>query len=128
VVVVGLLFVVAAGLWLIGVDGFMALRPQSALRMLSLTASSRMVNNVEQGLRFLAGLNLVLRSPASKLPQALEGAGWFVILSSLLLLVLPLRWHSAYPLWWERRLSPLAVRAIATASALSGLGFIYAAL
>jgi hypothetical protein len=123
----GLIGSVAAGLWLIGTGAFMAFRPERALHVLSLTASSRTINNVEQGLRLAAGVALILRAPASKLPQAFEVAGWFIVLSSLVLLVLPLRWHAAYACWWAGRIAPAAVRAIAPLSALAGLGLIYVA-
>jgi hypothetical protein len=114
-------------LWLIATGVFMAFLPDRTLHVLSLTASTRTVNNVEQGLRLLAGVALLLRAPASKLPQAFEIAGWFIVLSSLLLLVLPLRWHSAYACWWADRLAPATVRAVAPFSALAGCGIIYAA-
>jgi hypothetical protein len=124
---VGFVGSAAAGLWLIGAAAFMALRPKRALHVLSLTASTRTINNVEQGLRLLAGVALLLRAPASKLPQPFEVAGWFIVLSSLVLLVIPLRWHSAYACWWADRFAPAAVRAVAPLSALAGLGLIYAA-
>jgi hypothetical protein len=124
---VGLIGSAAAGLWLIAAGAFMAFWPDRALHVLSLTASTRAVNNVEQGLRLLAGVALLLRAPASKLPQLFEIAGWFIVLSSLILLVLPLRWHSAYACWWADRLAPLAVRAVAPLSTLAGVGLIYAA-
>lgn len=118
----------AAGLWLIGVGALMALLPDTALRVLRLTASTRTINNSEQGLRLIAGLAFLLRSPASKLPQVFEIVGWFIILSSLVLLVLPLRWHSAYAIWWADRFKPAAVRLVAPMSALAGIGLIYAAV
>lgn len=118
----------AAGLWLIGVGALMALLPDTALQVLRLTASTRTINNSEQGLRLIAGLAVLLRSPASKLPQVFEIAGWFIILSSLLLLVLPLRWHSNYAIWWADRFRPAAVRFVAPMSAFAGIGLIYAAV
>jgi hypothetical protein len=125
---VGLIGSAAAGTWLIVTGAFMAFWPKRALHVLSLTASTRTVNNVEQGLRLLAGVALILRAPASKLPQAFEIAGWFIVLSSRILLVLPLRWHSAYACWWADRLAPVVVRAVAPLSGLAGLGLIYAAI
>jgi hypothetical protein len=124
----GLIGSVVAGVWLIGAAVFMAFGPERALLVLRLTASSRLINNVEQGLRLAAGAALILRSPASKLPAAFEVAGWFIVLSSLMLLVLPLRWHSAYAIWWADRLPPMAVRLVAPLSALAGVGLIYFAL
>ena len=120
--------VVAAGSWLVFVGGLMALRPRQALHVLRLTASTRIVNNVEQGLRLLAGLALLIHSPLSKFPRAFEVGGWFVIISSLVLLVVPLSWHSAYAIWWANRFTTSTVRLIAPASVLAGIGLIYAAL
>ena len=119
---------IAAGSWMICVGAFMVLRPQSALNVLRFTASTRRVNNVEQGLRLLVGLALLFHSPASKLPQTFAMAAWFVILSSLVILVLPLRWHSAYAIWWANHLTTSTVRFIAPVSVLAGIGLIYAAL
>jgi hypothetical protein len=124
---VGLVGSVLAGLWLIATAALMAFQPGRALDVLSLTASTRMVNNVEQGLRLFAGVALLLRAPASKLPQGFAIAGWFIVLSSIVLLVLPLRWHSAYACWWADRLAPNMVRAVAPLSALAGFWLIYAA-
>ena len=124
----GLVGTAAAGLWMIGVGVFMALMPDNALRVLRLTASTRTVNNAEQGLRLIAGLAFLLRSPVSKLPEVFEIAGWFVILSSLVLLALPLRWHSAYAIWWADHFKPVTVRLVAPMSVLTGTGLIYAAL
>jgi hypothetical protein len=125
---VGLMGSAAAGTWLVVTGALMAFWPQRALHVLSLTASTRTINNVEQGLRLLAGAALLLRAPASKLPQAFEIVGWFIVLSSMILLVLPLRWHSAYARWWANRLAPMSVRAVAPLSALAGFGLVYAAV
>lgn len=123
----GLVGIAAAASWLIGAGIFMALRPQRALQVLRLTASTRTINNAEQGLRLSAGVALLLRAPASKLPLFLEVAGWFIVLSSLFLLVVPLRWHSAYACWWADHMPHTAVRALAPLSVLAGFVLIYIA-
>ncbi|MEW4449199.1 hypothetical protein [Qipengyuania sp. JC766] len=119
---------VALGLWLVVTGGFMAGCPHAALRTLRQTAATRRINNVEQGLRLLAGVALVLRATASKMPAIFEIAGWFIVLSSIVLLVIPLRWHSAYAIWWADRLPIVAVRAISPLSVMAGIGVIYAAI
>jgi len=124
----GLIGVGAADLWLFCIGAFMAVRPAQATRVLRLTASTRTINNMEQGLRLAAGVALLLRAPASKLPRVFEAGGWFIILSSLVLLVLPLRWHSAYAIWWSERLPPLMVRLIAPVSSAAGIALVYAAI
>jgi len=123
-----LLVVAATGLWLVATAALMAVHPLRFLQLLSLTASSRRINNIEQGLRLLAGLALIIRAGASKLPGLFELGGWFVFTSSVILLVLPLRWHAAYAIWWSLKLKPWALRAIAPISGAFGIGLVYAAL
>lgn len=125
---IALSIIAAAGLWLLATAMLMAVRPRLFLRLLSLTASSRRVNNTEQGLRLLTGLALVARAGESKLPGLFEIGGWFIVASSVILLVVPLRWHAGYAIWWSLRLSPWAVRTIAPMSAILGIGLVYAAL
>lgn len=126
--VAALIILIAAGVWLMAVGGLMALRPQSALDILSLTASSHRVNLTEQGLRMLGGFALVVRAASSKLPALFEIGGWFVILSSSALMVIPLRIHAGYAIWWAKRLPLWAVRSVAPFSVLAGLELIYAAI
>jgi len=123
-----LLVVAATGLWLVATAVLMALRPLRFLQLLSLTASSRRINNIEQGFRLLAGWALVIRASASQVPRLFEVGGWFIVMSSVILLLLPLRWHAAYAIWWSLKLPPWAVRAIAPASAAFGIGLVYAAM
>jgi hypothetical protein len=122
-----LLVLIAAGVWLIAVGVIMALRPLHALHILSLTASSHRVNLSEQVPRLIAGVALIVRADASKLPLLFEIAGWFIAASSLVLLAIPLAWHTGYAKWWAQRIPPLAVRALAPFSVLFGAGLIYAA-
>jgi hypothetical protein len=117
-----------AGLWLIGIGILMMVRPERCLGILRQTASTRRINNREQGLRLLAGLALILRAPVSKLPGPFELAGWFVALSSLALLVLPLRLHAGYAIFWADRVPHGVVRAIGPLSVAAGAGLIYATL
>ena len=119
--------VAASALWLLVVAIFMALRPGYCLHFLSLMASNWRINLSEQGLRLLAGLALVVRSPSSKVPWLFEVGGWFIVATSILLIILPLRWHAAYGAFWYRRLTPRVVRFLAPVSALMGMGLIYIA-
>lgn len=117
----------ASGLWLIAIAWLMAFRPTGFLHLLSLTASNWRINLVEQGLRLVAGLALIVRADASKLPLLFEVGGWFIVASSVVLLLMPLRWHAGYAIWWSRKLTIRSVRAIAPLSGAFGAALIYAA-
>lgn len=124
--------VAASGLWLIGVALLMALRPRRSLDLLDrmvqkLSAAKWPLTLVEQGLRILAGAALIVRSPASKLPVLFEVGGWMILITSVLVIVVPGRWHVAYGVWWFKKLTPGIVRALAPLPAVVGGGLIYLA-
>jgi len=121
-----------SGLWLVAISFIMALRPLYCLQLFekmtsSLDASSWRLQLTEQGLRILAGAALIVRSPLSKLPLAFDVAGWCVVISSLSILALPIRWHGSYGHWCLRWLSPLVIRVLSPIPALVGAGIVYAA-
>jgi hypothetical protein len=113
--IVALIIVTASGLWLVAVSFLMALRPRTCLQLLekmtsNLDASNWRPNLTEQGLRIVAGAALIVRSPLSKLPLAFQVAGLCIVISSLLILALPIRWHAAYGHCLSRWLTPLVLR------------------
>ena len=129
---VALIVVTASGLWLVAVSFLMALRPRYCLQLFekmtsNLAASNWRLNLTEQGLRIVAGAALIVRSPVSKLPLAFEVAGWCIVISSLLILVLPIRWHASYGHWLSRGLTPLVLRVLSPVPAIVGVGIVYAA-
>ena len=70
---IALIVVALAGLWLVGVAFLMALRPRYCLQVFEkmsakLERSNWRLQFTEQGLRVLAGVALIVRAPASKLP------------------------------------------------------------
>ena len=130
---VALIVVTAAGLWLVGVALLMALRPRYCLHLFetmsaNLARSNWRLQFTEQGLRVLAGVALIIRAPASRLPLVFEVAGWLLVATSLLIMVAPIRWHGAYGTWLMRRFTPLVFRILAPVPAAAGAGLIYAAL
>ncbi len=129
---VALVIVTASGLWLVAVSLMMALRPGYCLQLFEKMASSLATSNwrlqlTEQGLRIVAGAALIVRSPLSKLPFAFEVAGWCLVITSLSILALPIRWHASYGHWLTRWLTPLTLRGLSPIPAVVGAGIIYAA-
>jgi len=125
--------VMAGGAWLVAVALLMAWRPDTCLRLFrrmadTLKTSGRRQTLIEQGLRVLAGAALVVRAPEAKAPLAFAVFGWLLVASSLLILVLPMRWHAAYGDWWLERLTPRTVRWLSPVPVLAGAGLVYAAL
>ena len=130
---IALIVVAAAGLWLVGVAHLMALRPRYCLHLCekmsaNLERSNWRLQFTEQGLRVIAGVALIVRAPASKLPRVFGVGGWLLVATSLLIMVAPIRWHGVYGRWWVKRLTPLVIRILSPTPAAAGAVLIYAAL
>ncbi|MFX8797684.1 hypothetical protein ABTM57_20400, partial [Acinetobacter baumannii] len=80
----------------------------------------------EQSLRILAGAALIVRSPIARLPTAFEAAGICIVASSVMIRVLPMRFHASYGHWCIRWLSPLVIRLACPVPAIVGAGIVWA--
>jgi hypothetical protein len=130
---IALIIATASGLWLAAVSFLMALQPRYCLHLVekmtsNLAASNLRLHLTEQGLRIVAGAALIVRSPLSKLPLAFEVVGLCIVISSLLILALPMRWHASYGYLLSRWLTPLMLRVLSPVPAIVGAGIVYAAL
>lgn len=128
-----LILIAAAGAWLMGVALLMAFRPAYSLELIdrmraSLERSGWRLQFTEQGLRVLAGVALIVRAPASKLPLLFGVAGWMLVVTSLLIMAAPIRWHGAYGRLLLKWLSPRMLRILSPMPAAAGAGLIYVAL
>ena len=117
--------VVVAGVWLIGLGVFMLVRPRQALVALSRMGGSPSVHIGEMAVRILVGAAMVLAAAGSRYPLAVMVIGGFLIVSAVILLVLPRRWHAAYSTWWASRIPVPAVRLIAPLSWVMGGALIW---
>ncbi|HEY3779946.1 MAG TPA: hypothetical protein VGL56_02605 [Fimbriimonadaceae bacterium] len=128
-----LIIITASGLWLVAVSFLMARKPQYSLQIFermttSLAGSNWRLQLTEQGLRILAGVALIVRSPLSKLPLGFKVAGCCLVISSLVILLLPIQSHASYGRWCSRWLSPLLVRVLSPVPAIVGAGIVWAAV
>jgi hypothetical protein len=121
------LVLLAAALWLFWVGWIMIARPHDALGILSRTASTYRINAAEQVPRLIAGAAMMVRADLSRFPLFFEWAGLFIVASSVVLLVIPLRWHNGYAVFWAKRIPIGVVRTIGPVSMLGGLALIWAA-
>jgi hypothetical protein len=124
-----LLLVTAAGLWILAVAMLMAVRPADCLSLMTTMKQNLEHSNWRlQFTRVLAGLALIIRAPASKLPLLFGIAGWILVVTSLLIMAAPIRWHGAYGATLMKRLTPRLLRILSPIPAAAGAGLIYAAL
>lgn len=123
-----ILLTVLISLWLTVAGIVMALKPTLALTVVARAGSTVGLQWLEHTLRFLAGVVLILVAPESRAPEVLTVVGWFIALTSILILLLPRRWHHAYALWCARALPPWLVRLLSPVSVLAAGALLWAVL
>lgn len=113
------------GVWLIGLGVWMAVVPRHALAALAAMGGTPAIHFGEMTIRLLIGVSFVGASPISRYPFVIWWAGGFLIISALVLMALPRRWHAAYSTWWAAHIPPEAVRLIAPFSVAGGVLLIW---
>lgn len=91
--------VVMASAYLLALGGGALLRPESAKRFLSGFASTPRAHFLELTLRVVAGAALVRSAPTLAFTQGIALFGWMLIATSLVLAVLPWRYHQRFASW-----------------------------
>lgn len=124
--VVAKYIVIAFAVFIIGIGFLMLLNPQKARETLRKAGSTPLINYGELILRMIPATGLILCASVSKFPQFFALLGWFMIGTSIFLMLLPRKYHHAYALKSADMLSPSAIRAIAPLSFIFGGFLLYA--
>ena len=120
--------VVLSSVWLIGVSLFMMTKPQTALVYLGKMASTNLINYTEITIRIIVGIAFVVFASHSRFPMMLEVFGWILVVTSLVLYFIPRKWHSAYAVFWSKKLTPLMTRLAGLIGLAAGIFLLYAAI
>ena len=120
--------VICFGLFLIGVGFLMLFKPQKAREILRKAGSTPLINYGELLLRMIPATGLILCASVSKFPQFFSLLGWFMIATSIVLMLVPRKYHHAYALKSADILTPSRIRAIAPLSFIFGGFLLYAIL
>lgn len=100
------MLVVAFGVFLTGLAVLIAIRPLLAERFLRSFASSARAHYAEQTLRLIAGGAMVIFAPSMWHTDLFRVFGWLIVLSTVVLLLVPWRWHHEL----GKQVLPLVIR------------------
>ena len=120
--------VVFFGIFLIFVGFLMLFAPRMARQTLRKAGSTNFINYAEITIRMIPAAGLVLYSEFSKFPDFFKLLGWFMIITSLVLYIVPRRIHHSYSLWCAEILKPFYFQLISPFSFLFGGFLIYSVL
>ncbi|MFL0354930.1 hypothetical protein ACI5KX_00505 [Erythrobacter sp. GH1-10] len=94
---------IAAG-WLAWVSIVCLVAPQVARNALARFGSTAAMQFGEHIPRAVVGIALIVRAAESKAPAVFAVGGWFLLATSIAIMLAPRRWHHAYAEWWAERI------------------------
>ncbi len=116
------------GLFLILVGFLMLFAPKKANETLRKAGSTNLINYAEITIRMIPAIGLILYAEFSKFPDFFKLLGWFMLITSLILYVVPRKLHHNYSLKAAHILKPVYIQLIAPFSFLFGGFLIYSVL
>lgn len=119
--------VLAAG-WLAFVGLVCLIAPDAARRGLSRFGSTPAIQFGEHIPRAVVGVAFVLRASEAKTPLLFEWGGWFLLASSIAIMLAPRSWHHRYAQWWAERIPLWFYRIAALPTLFAAAAIAYAAL
>ena len=128
IVIIAKWIVIIFGLFLIFVGFLMLLAPRKARQTLRKAGSTNFINYAEITIRMIPAAGLVLYSEFSKFPEFFKILGWFMIITSLVLYIVPRRMHHNYSIRCAEILNPFYFQLISPFSFLFGGFLIYSVL
>jgi len=122
------LIVILFGLFIIFAGFIMLLNPEKARRIVSRAGSTIFINYAELILRMSAGIALILSAENSKSEFLFQILGWFITVSSVIIMIVPRKLHHQYSVKSAKIIKPNYFRIISPFSFLFGGFLIYAVL
>lgn len=113
------------GVFFILVGFLMLFNPSKARETLRKAGSTNLIHFGELTVRLLPATAFILYAESSKIPEAFTIFGWFMIATSIALILIPKRYHNQFSNQAAKVLKPIYFQLIAPFSMLIGLGIIY---
>ena len=117
--------IVLFGIFIIFVGFLMLLKPQKARNTLRKAASTNFINYAEITIRLFPAIALILYSDFSKFPEAFKIFGWFMLITSLILYIVPRKIHNNFSMKSADILKPIYIRLLSLFAFLLGGLIIY---
>tara|TARA_R110002051_G_scaffold235662_1_gene297109 strand:+ start:428 stop:814 length:387 start_codon:yes stop_codon:yes gene_type:complete len=116
------------GIFIILIGLLMLFNPKKARQIVRKAGSTPLINYTEITIRIIPSIALIISSPISKFPFCLKLLGWFMLLTSLILYLVPRTLHYKYSQKSADILKPIYFQFIAPISLLFGSLLIYSVL
>jgi len=102
--------VLTTGIYLLLLGGASIVRPDATRRFLGSFASSARAHYIELFARLVLGAAFIVAAPQMQFSEVFVAFGWLLITTTMVLLVVPWRWHRRFAAWSV----PMATRSMTT--------------
>lgn len=120
--------IILSGLWLIVSAVIMFIRPHSAKSIIAKAGSTNFINYMELSLRGIWAIAILLYAPLSKFPGFFELFGIMLGITTIILLLIPRKWHAGFAILSSSKLTAPVLRLSAPIAFAFGLFLIYAVI
>ena len=120
--------VIFFGLFIIFIGFIMLVKPKKARTTLRKAGSTNFINYAEITIRLIPATALILHSDFSKYPEAFKIFGWIMLITSLVLYIVPRKFHHKFSMKSADILKPIYFQLISPFAFLFGGLIIYNAL
>ena len=120
---VALTIIVLFGIFLIFCGFIMFFYPEKAKQIISKAGSTFTINYAELGIRLLVGLAFVFVE--TKFENVYNYFGYFLVVSALLLMILPIKKHNQFSKNASNYLKPIYLKILSPISIVFGILIIY---
>ena len=120
--------VIFFGLFIIFIGFIMLVKPKKARTTLRKAGSTNFINYAEITIRLIPATALILHSDFSKYPEAFKIFGWIMLITSLILYIVPRKFHHKFSMKSADILKPIYFQLISPFAFLFGGLTIYNAL
>lgn len=120
--------VILFGVYIISAGFLMLFAPARAREILKKAGSTNLINYGEITIRMIPAVGFILYADHAKYPEAFAVTGWFILATSLVLFVVPRRWHHGYSLKCAEILKPIYFQLLSPFAFIMGALIVYSAL
>jgi len=112
-------------LFILSVGFLMLYDPNKARHILRKAGSTPLINYTELSLRMVPAFSMVMYAEYAHFPLFFSLLGYFMIATSVILMIIPRQWHHQYALQCAEILQPMYVRFMSIPSFIFGAVLIY---
>lgn len=106
----------------------MLFQPQKVRSILQKAGSTTFIHYTELAIRIIPGLAFLVYAESSKFSIAFQIIGWFILISSLILMIIPRKLHHKFSTSSADILKPFYFQLISPLSILIGILIIYSVI